>query len=134
MTTGDPKGPMMSDGTVHATGNGSGQTTVGLFDADAGVLAQRAEVLSHVPGVDLRIAAGSLGQMLTDPAFPPDVVIVQQREGERVSINYKIRVCRLADARVIVVSNGSDEHLAHDVGSLMTPVTSFDEAVSLIRS
>ncbi|MCS5724240.1 hypothetical protein N1028_16815 [Herbiconiux sp. CPCC 203407] len=119
---------------MPATGIGSGQTTVGLFDADAGVLAQRAEVLSQVPGVDLRIAAGSLGQMLTDPAFPPDVVIVQQREGERVSINYKIRVCRLADARVIVVSNGSGESLAHDVGSMMTPVTSFDEAVALIRS
>lgn len=125
---------MMSNATVRATGTGGGHTTVGLFDADAGVLAERAEALSRVPGVDLRIAAGSLGQMLTDPAFPPDVVIVQQREGERVSINYKIRVCRLADARVIVVSNGSAEHLAHDVGLLMTPVKSFDEAVALIRS
>lgn len=124
----------MSNAMVCATGTDGGQTTVGLFDADAGVLAQRAEVLSQVPGVDLRIAAGSLGQMLTDPAFPPEVVIVQQRAGERVSINYKVRVCRLADARVIVVSNGSAEQLAHEVGSLVTPVTSFDEAVALIRS
>jgi hypothetical protein len=125
---------MMSSAAARASELGGAQTTVGLFDADAGVLAERAEVLSHVPGVDLRIAAGSLGQMLTSPAFPPDVVIVQQREGERVSINYKIRVCRLADARVIVVSNGSGETLAHDVGSMMTPVASFDEAVALIRS
>ena len=132
MTTGDSEGSTMSMGTTHPPATRRGQTTVGLFDADPGVLAERAEMLSHLPGVELRITAGSLGQMLTDPAFPTDVVIVQQRAGERVSINYKIRVCRLADARVIVVSNGSDADFADDVGSLMTPVASFDEALALI--
>ena len=106
--------------------------TVGLFDADPDVLAEKAAALLGVPYVDVRIAAGTLGQMLTDPAFPTDVVIVEQRPGERVSIDYKIRVCRLADARVIVVRDGVGE-FADDVGSLMTPVETFGEAVALIR-
>jgi len=106
-------------------------TTVGLFDADSAMLARKQLELEAMPGVDVRIAAGTLGQMLTDPSFPTDVVIMEQRPGERVSIDYKIRVCRLADARVIVVSNGRTV-LARDVGQLMTPVTSFAEAVALI--
>lgn len=105
--------------------------TVGVFDADAAVLQNKAAQLRALPDVDLRITAASLGQLLTDPAFPTDVVIVQQRPGERVSINYKIRVCRLADARVIVVENDGDE-LATDVGLLMTPVGSFDDAIALL--
>jgi hypothetical protein len=108
-------------------------TTVGIFDADPGSLAAKSAALRDVPGVELRMAAESLGQMLTDPAFPPDVVIMEQRAGERVSINYKIRVCRLAESRVIVVDTGSARGgLAPDVGSLMTPVHSFDEAIGLI--
>ena len=114
----------MSQGSVR---------TVGLFDADADVLAAKAATLNALPEFELRIAAGSLGQMLTSPAFPTDVVIIQQRAGERVSINYKIRVCRLADAAVIVIADGPDSDLADDVGLLMTPVQSFDEAVALIR-
>jgi hypothetical protein len=109
-------------------------TTVGLFDADADVLAAKSEALRALPEVELQIAAGSLGQMLTSPAFPTDVVIIQQRSGERVSINYKIRVCRLADAAVIVIADGLGGPLADDVGLLMTPVQSFDEAVALIRA
>ncbi|MDO9396384.1 MAG: hypothetical protein Q7T71_07560 [Herbiconiux sp.] len=108
-------------------------TTVGLFDADPDVLAAKTEALDRLPDVDVRISAATLGQMLTNPAFPTDVVIVQQREGERVSVDYKIRVCRLADARVIVVATEHD-HLAPDVGSLMTPVASFDDAVALIHA
>ncbi|TAJ48822.1 MAG: hypothetical protein EPO52_06235 [Herbiconiux sp.] len=106
-------------------------TTVGLFDADPGELARKQLELAGRPGVDVRIAAGTLGQLLTDPEFPTEVVIMEQRPGERVSIDYKIRVCRLADARVIVVSNGR-EALARDVGLLMTPVNSFTEAIALI--
>ncbi|MFB2584360.1 hypothetical protein [Herbiconiux liukaitaii] len=124
----------MSKGTTQLDASHQGLTTVGLFDADPGVLAERAETLSHTPGVDLRITAGSLGQMLTNPAFPTDVVIVQQRAGERVSINYKVRVCRLADARVIVVSSCEESGLASDVGLLMTPVASFDEALALLQA
>jgi hypothetical protein len=60
-------------------------------------------------------------------------VVLQQREGERVSVNYKIRVCRLADARVIVISDDGHE-LAPDVGQLMTTVNSFAQAVALIAS
>lgn len=115
----------MSQGSVR---------TVGLFDADAEVLAAKADALRSLPEVDLRIAAGSLGQMLTSPAFPTDVVIIQQRAGERVSVNYKIRVCRLADAAVIVIAGDGGGDLADDVGLLMTPVQTFDEAVALIRS
>lgn len=108
--------------------------TVGLFDADPDVLAAKADVLRALPDFDLRIAAGSLGQMLTSPAFPTDVVIIQQRAGERVSINYKIRVCRLADAAVIVIADDLTGELADDVGLLMTPVQSFGEAIALIRA
>ena len=91
-------------------------TTVGLFDADAAVLARKTRELAGHPGIDVRITAGTLGELLTNPAFPTDIVIMQQRPGERVSIDYKIRVCRLADARVIVVSNGSGETIARDAG------------------
>ncbi|MFB2597666.1 hypothetical protein ACEXQE_07735 [Herbiconiux sp. P17] len=108
-------------------------TTVAVIDADAGELAAKVAALSAVHGVELRIRAASLGQLLTHPGFPPDVVVIQQREGERVSVNYKIRVCRLADARVIVISDDGHE-LAPDVGQLMTTVNSFAQAVALIAS
>jgi hypothetical protein len=108
-------------------------TTVAVVDADATALAAKADALHATPGVELQITAGSLGQLLTDPAFPPDVVIIEQREGERVSVNYKIRVCRLANARVLVVADGHGG-LAPDVATLMTPVSSFDEALRLIPS
>jgi hypothetical protein len=108
-------------------------TTVAVVDADATALAAKADALRATPGVELRITAGSLGQLLTDPAFPPDVVIIEQREGERVSVNYKIRVCRLANARVLVVADGHGG-LAPDVATLMTPVSSFHEALHLIPS
>jgi hypothetical protein len=111
----------------------SRKTTVAVVDADAGALAAKAAALTDVPGVDVRIEAASLGQLLTDPAFPPDVVLLQQREGERVSVNYKIRVCRLADARVIVIT-GDGHELAPDVGQLMTTVHSFAQAIPLIAS
>jgi hypothetical protein len=111
----------------------SRSTTVAVVDADEGELAAKVAALSAVRGVDLRIEAGTLGQLLTHPAFPPDVVVIQQREGERVSVNYKIRVCRLADARVIVISDDGHE-LAPDVGQLMTTVNSFAQAVALIAS
>lgn len=109
----------------------AGPTTVGLFDADSAVLARKRLELAAIPDLDVRIAAGTLGQMLTDPEFPTDVVIVEQRPGERVSIDYKVRVCRLADARVIVISNGI-ETPGGRVGQLMTPVGSFAEAIALI--
>jgi len=111
----------------------SRKTTVAVVDADAGALAAKAAALTDLPGVDVRIEAASLGQLLTDPAFPPDVVLLQQREGERVSVNYKIRVCRLADARVIVIT-GDGHELAPDVGQLMTTVHSFAQAIPLIAS
>ncbi|WP_382304844.1 hypothetical protein [Herbiconiux sp. UC225_62] len=111
----------------------SRRTTIAVVDADGVALAAKVEALAAVPGVDVRIEAVSLGQLLTHPDFPPDVVILEQREGERVSVNYKIRVCRLADARVIVVS-GDGHELAPDVGQLMTTVHSFEQAVALIAS
>ena len=108
-------------------------TTVGLFDADPAVLAEKSAAVERAEGLELRIAAGSLGQLLTSPAFPPDVVIVQQRSGERVSIDYKVRVCRLADARVIVVDSGlADEHVNSGAAMLMTSVGSFHEALALL--
>ncbi|GLK18134.1 hypothetical protein GCM10017602_26160 [Herbiconiux flava] len=111
---------------------------VGLFDADADALAAKIERLARVDGVEVTVAASSLGQLLTSPSFPPDVVVVEQRPGERVSVNYKIRVCRLADARVIVVSDPDGERddggrFEPDVGAMMTPVLSFEEALSRIR-
>ncbi|SDZ35268.1 hypothetical protein [Herbiconiux ginsengi] len=111
----------------------SRMTTVAVVDADEEALAAKVAALAGAPGIDVRIGAVSLGQLLTHPGFPPDVVVIQQREGERVSVNYKIRVCRLADARVIVVSDDGHE-LAPDVGQLMTPVRSFAQAVALIAS
>ncbi|MCS5719002.1 hypothetical protein N1027_12740 [Herbiconiux sp. CPCC 205763] len=108
-------------------------TTVALIDADPAALATKVAALSSVPGVELRIEAVSLGQLLTHPGFPPDVVVIEQREGERVSVNYKIRVCRIAEARVIVISDDGHE-LAPDVSQLMTTVKSFAQAVALIAS
>ena len=112
-------------------------TTVAVVDADRAALAEKVEALRALDGVEVRIAAGSLGELLTDPAFPPDVAIIEQREGERVTINYKIRVCRLANARVIVVADKAAERsgeLAPDVASLMTPVRTFEKALRLLAA
>lgn len=105
-------------------------TTVAVLDADAGALSAKSAALGRSPGVEMRISAGSLGELLTDPAFPTEVVILQQRAGERVSVNYKIRVCRLADARVIVVSG--DGVVTADAQVLSTSVSSFAEAVAMV--
>jgi hypothetical protein len=113
--------------------------TVGLFDADAAELEAKAARVAALDDVELVLSASSLGQLLTSPRFPPEVVIVEQRPGERVSVNYKIRVCRLADARVIVVSDPDGERddggrFESDVSGLMTPVVTFGEALDLLRA
>ncbi|MFB2556526.1 hypothetical protein [Herbiconiux liangxiaofengii] len=115
------------------------RTTVGLIDADAAELDAKAARLGGRDDLELVLTASSLGQLLTSASFPPDVVIVEQRPGERVSVNYKIRVCRLADARVIVVSDPDSERddggrFEADVSALMTPVGSFDEALERLSA
>ncbi|MGA1837336.1 hypothetical protein VD659_10435 [Herbiconiux sp. 11R-BC] len=108
-------------------------TTVAVLDADARELRAKTAALVRSPGVDIRISAGSLGELLTDPAFPTEVVILQQRAGERVSVNYKIRVCRLADARVIVIAGTDAEGaVSADARVLSSSVVDFADALALV--
>jgi hypothetical protein len=112
--------------------------SVGLIDVNRDALAEKVARVGELSFAEVTVAASSLGQLLTSPGFPPDVVVVEQRPGERVSVNYKIRVCRLAEARVIVVADPDGDRddggrFEPDVGALMTPVATFEEALQRIR-
>lgn len=61
-------------------------------------------VLRNAPDFDLVIAAGSWPKLIHDPAFPPDVIIMDYQLAEPISIEARLGLCRAAGAAVIVVS------------------------------
>ncbi|AXH35203.1 hypothetical protein DVJ78_07105 [Humibacter sp. BT305] len=81
------------------------------------------------------IAASSWGELLTDAAFPPDIVVLRPRPDDRVSLPYEARVCRIVDASVLAIvdADGEDAESARDVTSIVI-AHSLDEAADLLES
>ncbi len=58
----------------------------------------------HAPDFDLVVRAGSWLELVHSDAFPTDLVIMDLQLRETVSIGARVRTCRAAGAKVIVLS------------------------------
>jgi hypothetical protein len=113
----------------------SSKATVGLFDSDAaGLATARSTLARRAPSVSIVIAATSWGELLTDAAFPPDIVVLRPRPDDRVSVPYEVRVCRIVDASVLAIvdSDGDEVEAAREVASLVVAHT-LEEAADLLE-
>ena len=111
------------------------KTTVGLLDSDPGGLVEARQALSALaPSVSVVIAVTSWGELLTDAAFPPDIVVLRPRADDRISVAYEARVCRIVDAGVLAVvdAEGTDGPTARDMSSLQVAV-SLGEAAAVLE-
>ncbi|MEF2977469.1 response regulator [Subtercola sp. YIM 133946] len=66
-------------------------------------------VVSNAPDLDLVISADSWARLIHDPAFPPDVVIMDYQLAEPISIEARLGLCRAAGCTVVVMSALDDD-------------------------
>lgn len=59
---------------------------------------------AHEPEFDLVLAAGTWVQLVHSSAFPTDLVLMDLQLSEPVSIEARVRTCRAAGAKVIVLT------------------------------
>jgi DNA-binding NarL/FixJ family response regulator len=59
---------------------------------------------AHAPEFDVAVLATSWLQLVHDPGFPTDLVLLDFQLREPVSIEARVRTCRAAGAKVIVLS------------------------------
>lgn len=74
-----------------------------IVDSLAGWFAERA------PEFDVAVRANTWIGLIRDPGFPVDLVLMDLQLGDTVSIESRIRACRAAGAKVIVVTALDDE-------------------------
>jgi DNA-binding NarL/FixJ family response regulator len=60
---------------------------------------------SHAPDFDVVLMAATWLQLVHSPAFPTDLVFIDFQLKEPVSIEARVRTCRAAGARVMVLSS-----------------------------
>jgi DNA-binding NarL/FixJ family response regulator len=63
----------------------------------------------NAPDFDVVVRATSWMDLIRDPAFPVDLVLMDLQLGDTVSIESRIRACRAAGAKVLVVSAVDDD-------------------------
>ncbi|WP_448003665.1 response regulator [Agromyces bauzanensis] len=63
----------------------------------------------HAPDFVVAVRATTWMDLIRDPAFPVDLVLMDLQLGDGVSIESRIRACRAAGAKVLVVSALDDE-------------------------
>lgn len=61
-------------------------------------------IMEHEPQFELVLAAGTWVEMVHSAAFPTDLVLMDLQLSEAVSIEARVRTCRAAGARVIVLT------------------------------
>src|SRR3954447_19988231 len=59
---------------------------------------------AHAPDFDLVLSAATWLQLVHSPEFPTDLVFIDFQLKEAVSIEARVRTCRAAGAKVIVIS------------------------------
>lgn len=74
-----------------------------IVDSLANWFAERA------PEFDVAVRANSWMALIRDPGFPVDLVLMDLQLGDSVSIESRIRACRAAGAKVIVVTALDDD-------------------------
>jgi DNA-binding NarL/FixJ family response regulator len=78
-------------------------------------------IIDHAPEFDLALRASSWLELVHSPAFPTDLVIMDLQLREAVSIEARIRTCRAAGAKVIILSASdaaADRERARKAGAL----------------
>lgn len=63
----------------------------------------------NAPDFEVAVRATNWMDLIRDPAFPVDLVLMDLQLGDSVSIESRIRACRAAGAKVLVVSAVDDE-------------------------
>jgi DNA-binding NarL/FixJ family response regulator len=66
-------------------------------------------IMEHEPQFELVLAAGTWVEMVHSAAFPTDLVLMDLQLNEPVSIEARVRTCRAAGARVIVLTASESE-------------------------
>jgi len=61
-------------------------------------------IVEHEPQFELVLAAGTWVEMVHSAAFPTDLVLMDLQLSEPISIEARVRTCRAAGAKVIVVT------------------------------
>ncbi|WP_166866501.1 response regulator transcription factor [Salinibacterium sp. ZJ70] len=62
-------------------------------------------VAQNAPDFDVVLAASSWLELVQSPAFPTDLVFIDLQLNEAISIEARVRTCRAAGAKVIVLSS-----------------------------
>lgn len=62
-------------------------------------------IRSHAPDFDLTLSANSWLQLVHSPNFPTDLLLLDFQLKDHVSIEARVRTCRAAGAKVIVLSS-----------------------------
>ncbi|MBF4462879.1 response regulator transcription factor [Rathayibacter sp. VKM Ac-2878] len=80
-----------------------------MLRIDAGVRTRTVEWISrNAPALDVVVSAGSWLELVTSPSFPTQVVVMDFELNEPLSIEGRLRTCRAAGARVLVLSSDDD--------------------------
>lgn len=92
----------------------------------------------NAPDFEVVVRATSWMDLIRDPAFPVDLVLMDLQLGDNVSIESRIRACRAAGAKVLVVSAVDDDAsrercLAAGAAGFVSKTLPADELVDLAR-
>ncbi|MFD4422552.1 response regulator [Agromyces sp. NPDC058484] len=92
----------------------------------------------HAPDFEVVVRATRWMDLIRDRAFPVDLVLMDLQLGDGVSIESRIRACRAAGAKVLVVSGVDDEAsrgrcLAAGAAGLVPKTLAAEELVDLAR-
>lgn len=95
-------------------------------------------IAANAPQFDLVLRASSWLQLVHSPAFPTDLVIMDLQLPEHVSIEARVRTCRAAGAKVIVLSamdTRVDRQRAIDAGAsaYLTKSQPLNEVFGVVR-
>lgn len=112
---------------------------VALLDADPGRAARTADRMRRsAPGLDVALTAGTWLELVHSAAFPTDVVLLDVQPGEPVSIAARVRTCRAAGTRVVVLSAVGDPAVdeqarAAGADAVLPKSTPAEELVAAVR-
>jgi DNA-binding NarL/FixJ family response regulator len=92
----------------------------------------------NAPDFDVVVRATTWMDLIRDPAFPVDLVLMDLQLGDTVSIESRIRACRAAGAKVLVVSAVDDDAsrercLAAGAAGFVSKTLPAEELVELAR-
>jgi len=93
----------------HAPGDGAGRSSpvrLAILDDHEVLLDSLSSwITSHAPDFDLVLLAPTWLELVHSPAFPTDLVFIDLQLKEPVSIEARVRTCRAAGAKVMVLSS-----------------------------